>query len=98
MYTDDQPPKAESLLESASGGGFRGHLEEVAADVRHQFQLAAQGDDVAGEGLDGGDLAVLDLGDPARSDAHDLREPGLCEAQALALLGKLAAPLFGRPA
>jgi hypothetical protein len=49
----------------------------------------------AGERLDGRDFTLLDLGDPARGDTHDLSEPRLGEAKALALLGKLEPPLLG---
>jgi len=57
----------------------------VPADIRDELQLAAQGSDVAGEGLNGGDLAVLDLGDPARGHAHDLRQSRLGETKRLPL-------------
>ena len=49
----------------ASGGRLGQHLEQVPADVRDKLQLLAQRSDVAGEALNGGDSAVLDLGDPA---------------------------------
>jgi hypothetical protein len=42
----------------------------------------------AGDGLDGGQFAALDLGDPARGDAHGLGELDLGEAALLALRGE----------
>ena len=50
---------------------------------------------VAGDSVDGWQLAALDLGDPARRDAHGLGELGLGEATLLALAGEPLAALPG---
>jgi len=47
----------------------------VTADVRDQVKLSAKRGDITRERLDGRDFTVLDLGDPARGDTHDLSEP-----------------------
>ena len=51
--------------------------------------------DVAGNGVDGGDIAALDLRYPSRPDAHHRSELGLGEAVALALFSEAVAALPG---
>ena len=80
---------AGCLLSGGFGGGDR---EGVVGEVGDEVQAPAECLDVAGDGLDGRQLAALDLGDPARGDAHDLGELGLGKAALLALAGLPACP------
>jgi hypothetical protein len=77
---------ASRIPVSGSFGG--GHREGMVGEVGDELQVAAECLDVAGDSLDGGQLAALDLGDPAWGDAHGLGELGLGEAALLALLGE----------
>ncbi len=61
------------LRRSVRSGGFGcGDREGVVSEVGDKFQVPAECLDVAGDGLDGGQFAALDLGDPARGDAYGL--------------------------
>jgi hypothetical protein len=64
-------------------------------EVGDQIQAAAERFDVAGDDLEGGHLAVLDLGDAG--DAYPERRGYifLCHAELLAGLGELVAPVLG---
>ena len=63
-----------------------GHGEGVVAEAGDQVKPPAECLDVAGDGVDGGDLAALDLRYPPGRDAHGPGELGLGEAMAPALL------------
>jgi hypothetical protein len=60
----------------------------VVAEDGGDLDLPADGLDVAGDGLDGGDLAALDLGGAALGDARLLGDLGLGQAEGLAALGE----------
>jgi len=63
----------------------------VVAEAGDKVEAAAEGLHVAGDRVDGGQFAALDLRYPSRGDAHGLGELGLGEALALAFLGRLSA-------
>ena len=68
-------------------GGFGGGPPQdvvVVAEDGGDLDGAADGLDVAGDGVDGGHLAALDLGDAALGYAHALGGLGLGQAQGLA--------------
>lgn len=79
-----------------SGGFGSGDCEGAVREVGDGVQAAAECLDVMGDGLDGGQLATLDLGHPARGDAHGLDKPSLGETALLALLGEPLPSLPGR--
>jgi hypothetical protein len=56
------------------GGVGGGHCEGVVGEVGDEVEAPAEGLDVAGDGLDGGQFAALDLGDSARGNTYDLGE------------------------
>ena len=58
------------LLLCGGGGTADGQPDGPVADIGYEVQPAAEGLDVAGDDLEGGDLAVLDLGYPG--DAHPM--------------------------
>jgi len=58
-----------------------------------EVEPSAEGFDVAGHGVDGGQLAAFDLGHPAGRDSHGLGEVGLGESVALAFFGEPLAAL-----
>jgi hypothetical protein len=64
-----------------------GQPDGPVAEIGYEVQPAAEGLDVAGDDLEGGDLAVLDLGYPG--DAHPHGGGDLLLAQLLADLGEL---------
>ena len=65
------------------------------AEVGHEVQPAAEGLDVAGDDLERGDLAVLDLGYAGDADAHGGGDLLLAQAQLLAGLGELVPARLG---
>jgi len=79
-----------------SGGFGSGDCQGAVGEVGDEVQAAAECLDVMGDGLDGGQLATLDLGHPARGDAHGLDKPSLGETALLALLGEPLPSLPGR--
>ena len=46
----------------------------MVGEVGNEVEAPAEGLDVAGDGLDGGQFAALDLGDSARGNTYDLGE------------------------
>ena len=58
------------LLSRGGRGVADGQPDGPVAEVGHEVQPAAEGLDVAGDDLEGSDLAVLDLGYPGDADAH----------------------------
>ncbi len=77
------------MLSCGGGGVADGQPDGPVAEVSHEVQAAAEGLDVAGDDLKGGDLAVLDLGYPGDADPHGGGDLLLAQAQLLAGLGKL---------
>jgi hypothetical protein len=73
-------------LDVRSGGfGYRAAEDvEVVTGYGGDLDVAADGLDVAGYDLDGGDLAAFDLGDPAPGHTHAFRVVGLDQAECLA--------------
>ena len=61
---------ARWLLSCGGLGVADGQADGPVAEVGDEVQAAAEGLDVAGDDLEGGDLAVLDLGHPGDADAH----------------------------
>src|ERR1700722_3992969 len=76
-------------LDARSGGfGYRAAENVVVvAEDGGDLDVAADGLDVAGYSLDGGDLAAFDLGDPALGHAHPFGDVGLGQAECLAPFG-----------
>ena len=63
-----------------------GERDGPVAEVGYEVQASAEGLDVAGDDLEGGDFAVLDLEDPGDTDSHSSGEVPL----------SIAAPAFLR--
>src|ERR1700759_4992615 len=80
-------------LDAQSGGFGYGSAEDVVvvAEDGGDLDAAADGLDVAGYGLDGGDFAAFDLGDPAFGHAHPLGDGSLGQAERLAPFGQAVA-------
>ena len=66
-----------------------GQFDGLVAEIGDEVQSASEGLDVAGDDLEGGDLAVLDLGYPGDADAHRGGDLLLAQAELLAGLGEL---------
>ena len=70
-------------------GSRSGHAASVVVTVRvwspkcDEFEAAAEGLHIAGDRVDGGQFAALDLGYPSGGDVHGVGELGLGEAAAL---------------
>ena len=61
--------RCQARLRSCGGGGVAdGEPGGPVAEICHEVQAAAEGFDIAGDDLKGGDFAVFDLGYPG--DAH----------------------------
>src|SRR5260370_18764723 len=77
------------LLSCGGGGGADGQPDGPVAEVGDGLQPSAEGLDVTGDDLEGGDVAVLDLGYPGDADAHGGGDLLLGQAELLAGLGEL---------
>ena len=73
-----------------------GQPDGPVAEIGHEVKAAAEGLDVAGDDLKGGDLAVLDLGHPGDADAHGGGDLLLAQAQLLAGFGELVSAGLGQ--
>jgi len=80
------------------GGVAAGQPDRPVAEVGDEVQPAAEGLDVAGDDLEGGDLAVLDLGYPGDAHPHGGGDLFLAQAQLLAGLGELVPARLGKQA
>src|SRR5262245_40223535 len=80
---------------TTSGGFGRGDSESVVYEAGDQVEPSAERFHIAGDGVDRGELAPLDLGDPAGGDAHRLGELGLGQAVTLAFPGEAETGLAG---
>jgi hypothetical protein len=69
----------------------------VLSEIGDQVQPAAEGLDVAGDDLEGGELAVLDLGYPGNGHADGDGDLYLARNQLLAGLGELVPARLGEP-
>jgi hypothetical protein len=77
-------------LPSCGGPGIADRQADgTVAEVGHEVQPSAEGLDVAGDDLEGGDLPVLDLGHPGDAHAHGGGDLLLAQARQLAGLGEL---------
>jgi hypothetical protein len=56
------------LLSCGGGGVGNGQPDGPVAEIGDEVQSASEGLDAAGDDLEGGDLAVLDLGYPGDAD------------------------------
>jgi len=95
-----QLPGQEAVTCFVSGGGrcvADGQPDGPVAEVGDEVQPAAEGLDVAGDDLEGGDLAVLDLGYPGDTYVRGGGDLLLAQAQLLAGLGELVPARPGRP-
>lgn len=85
-----------SVLAAYGLGNARPYRVGAGRNNEHWYVGAGLGAfDVAGYGVDGGDIAALDLRYPSRPDAHHRSELGLGEAVALALFSEAVAALPG---
>jgi hypothetical protein len=69
----------------------------ILSEIGDQVQSAAEGLDVAGDDLEGGDLAVLDLDTPSDGHAHGDSDLLFAQTQMLARLGELVPARLGEP-
>jgi hypothetical protein len=83
------------LLSCGGSGVADGQADGPAAEIGHEVEPAAEGLDVAGDDLEGGHLAVLDLGHPGDAYAHGGSDLLLAQAQLLAGLGELVPARLG---
>jgi hypothetical protein len=67
----------------------------VVTEGSDEVEASAECLHIAGDRVDGGEFAALDLGDPSGSDAHGLGELGLSQTVALAFFGELVSALAG---
>jgi hypothetical protein len=82
--------RCQARLLSCGGGGVAdGQPDGPVAEISDEVQSASEGFDVAGDDLEGGDFAVLDLGYPGDAHAHGGGDLLLAQAQLLAGLGEL---------
>jgi hypothetical protein len=68
--------EAEAVARLLSYGGWGvgdGQLDGTVAEIDDEVESASEGLDVAGDVLEGGDLAVLDLGYPGPRSRVGLR-------------------------
>jgi hypothetical protein len=84
------------LVLSCGGRGVAdGEPDGPVAEISDEVQPAAEGLDVAGDDLEGGDLAVLDLGHPGDAHPHGGGDLLLAQGQLLAGLGELVPARLG---
>ena len=82
--------RAEAGCQLRGGRGVGdGQPDGPVTEVGHEVQPTTERLDIAGDHLEGGDLAVLDLGYPGDAYAHGGGDLLLAQAQLLAGLGEL---------
>ena len=77
------------LLSCGGRGVADGQSDGPVAEIGHEVQPSPEGLNVAGDDLEGGDLAMLDLGHPGDAHPHRGRDLFLAQGQLLAGLGEL---------
>ncbi len=86
---------ATRLLSGGGRGVADGQPDGSVAEISDEVQSAAEGLDVAGDNLERGDLAVLDLGHPGDAHPHGGGDLLLAQGQLLAGLGELVPARLG---
>src|ERR1039458_9378830 len=82
-------PHGTAGLPSCGGRGVAdGQPDGPVAEIGHEVQPSAEGLDVAGDDLEGGDLAVLNLRHPGDTHPHDGGDLLLAQAKLLAEIGR----------
>jgi hypothetical protein len=72
-----------------------GQPDGPVAEIGDEVQPSPESLDVTGDDLEGGDLAVLDLGYPGNAYSHSSGDLPLAQAQVLAGLGEMVPARLG---